>query len=140
MDNRHWSDEDFVARLYDVGPDDDHLESCAECMQRWEKHRLRRQLLLASTPQVPAGFLDGQRRSILGLLQEPPRAPHFRLAPALTAILLILVVITIFRPAPRQQYVEIVPDEQLFEEVFSLVSTSEPQAVEPLRSLFEVPQ
>ena len=36
MYDKHWSDDDLVARLYGVKPEDPHIRECGFCAQRWE--------------------------------------------------------------------------------------------------------
>ena len=50
----------------------------------------------------------------------------------------MLLAILVNRPAPKLQPAPEVSDAQLFEDVFSTVSRSEPRAVETVRSLFQV--
>jgi hypothetical protein len=140
MSDGHWTREDLIRRLYCVGPEDGHLDSCARCKEEWESLRDSRVRLLSSDPGVSKDFLFAQRRSILTRLGEP--RPRFRvqLLPAMAAVLLFLVVMTVFKQVPRQVSIDDSPDTQLYQEVLTMVSGTAPSAMEPLQSLFEVEQ
>ena len=138
MAGRHWSDEDLLARLYGIGPQDGHLDTCESCRGRWEKLQLRRERLLAMESQVPQDFLAAQRRSIYERLEQKPRWFHLELVPSLAALLLALVILSMFRPAPQRHPVGTASDDIVFEEAFEIATSTEPSAVEPVRSLFEV--
>jgi hypothetical protein len=141
MENLHWSDDDFVAQLYEVGPASGHLADCPECMRRWEWFRDRRERLHAAQPIISESLLAEQRRSIRARLEQDRRSPLIQPVSLLAALLLMCVILAVFRQAPRSSPVAEAPtDAQIFEEVYSMVSSAEPQAVEPLRSLFEEPQ
>jgi len=140
MENRHWSEEEFVGRLYGIASADDHIEACAACKRRWELYLKRRESLRMAAPEIPADILAAQRRAVLARLDEKPRQSRLELLPSFAAILLILVIVTIFRPAPKPLSVDTAPDTELYQDVFSMVSRTAPTAVEPLRSLFEVQQ
>ena len=138
MENRHWTDEDFVDRLYGVGPANDHLEACEPCRRQWERYLRRRQSLRAATPEIAPDLLAAQRNAVLVRLQDRPHPFRFGLLPSFAALLLVMVILTVFRPAPQPRSVLAPPDTELYEDVFSLVSSTSPSAVEPLESLFEV--
>lgn len=140
MADRHWNDDEILARLYDVGPEDGHLEACDECRKRLEALQLRRKSLRAREPEVPADFLAGQRHTIYERLERKPLLFRPQLAPSLAALLLVLVIMTVFRPAPQRQAMGPVSDANVFEDVFKIATSIEPSAVEPVRSLFEEQQ
>jgi hypothetical protein len=137
MYGKHWSDADLVARLYDVGPEDDHLAACRSCAQRWEAARLRYESLRPAEIGVSEEFLGAQRRAIHARLEA--RRPSFRLAliPSLAALLLV-VILTVTRPVPQLKVVDQAADSKVFDDVFKLAASTEPNAVGPIRSLFEV--
>jgi hypothetical protein len=141
MENQHWSKDEFLAALYGAGPLDNHPDTCAECGRRWDQLLKRREVLRRVRPEVSQDFLAAQRRSILARLEPSSRVLRIRLAPLLAAALLLCVILTVIRKAPGPEMApDIVMDNQIFEEVYSLASSSEPQAVQPLRSLFEESQ
>ena len=140
MEEKHWSADEFLARLYGVGPLNAHLETCAECRARLEALQLRRESLRAGIPELPAGFLARQRQAIYYRLEG--RALWMPLQPAslLAAVLLAFVIMTVLRPAPPGLAPDTTSDAEVFEEVFAVATSAEPIAVEPVRSLFEVQQ
>jgi predicted anti-sigma-YlaC factor YlaD len=140
MADRHWSDEDLLAWLYGIGPQDGHLDLCESCRGRWEELQLRRARLLAREPWVPQDLLAAQRRSIYERLERKQHWLHLQLVHALAALLLVFVILTVFRPVPRRQPVDTASDDRVFEDVFEIATSTEPSAVEPVQSLFEVQQ
>jgi hypothetical protein len=137
MYDRHWSDEQLVARLYGIGPEDGHLEVCPSCARRWEAIRCRYESLRPAAIDVPEEYLAAQRRAIrarLGAKRHPfPRV----LVPVLVTLLLAAIVI-VYKPAPTPPpAAEKASDSQLFDDVFRMVSGTEPNAIGPIRSLFE---
>ncbi|SRR6266545_916752 len=140
MGARHWSDEEILAGLYDVGPMDGHPNECADCRRRWELMRRRQEELRLAEPNLSGAFLASQRRAIMARTEGGSRSAGLQLAPWLAAVVLLSLSILVNRPAPKLQPQPEVSDAQLFDDVFSIVSSSEPRAVEPVRSLFLVNQ
>ena len=140
MADTHWGDDDFLARLYGIGPEDAHLGTCEECRARWESLQLRREQLCSPESQVSQEFLARQRRSIYERLEGKSRRFHLRPAPTLATLLLILVIATLFRPSLQREPMDTISDVGVFEEAFEIASSSEPSAIEPVQSLFEVRQ
>ena len=138
MQQRHWTDDDLLARLYEVGPQDGHLESCVVCADRWQQLLRRRKALKEGEPEIPQELLAEQRRSVLARLERPQHTVAGRWVPLFATALLLLMAITLWRPGTAPEVVSEVSDAQVFEQIFTRVSTTEPQAVEPLRALFEV--
>ena len=137
MHDKHWSDEELVARLYGVGPEDGHLEVCDSCARRWEAIRCRYENLRPAGIEVSAEFLAAQRRAIHARLGEKRHRFPRALVPVLATLLLAAIVI-VYRPAPESKPpVEKISDSQLFDDVFRMVSDPAPTAVGPIRSLFE---
>ena len=137
MYGKHWSDDELVARLYGVRPEDPHIKVCESCARRWEAVRLRHDTLRPAAPEVSEAFLAAQRRAIEARLGE--RRLHVRrtLVPALAAVLAAAVLV-VMRPAPEKPpAVQEISDSQLFEDVFRRASATEPSSVGPIRSLFE---
>ena len=137
MYDKHWSDEELVARLYGVGPEGDHLEVCDTCARRWEAIRSRYESLRPSGIEVSGKFLAAQRRAIHARLREKRHSFPRMLVPVLVTLLLATVLM-VYRPAPEPPPAkERISDSQLFDDVFRMVSDPAPSAVEPIRSLFE---
>ena len=140
MANIHWSDDDFLARLYGIGPEEAHLGTCEECRARWESLQLKREQLCSQESQVSQEFLARQRQAIYERLKGKPRGFHLRPASTLAALLLILVIVSLFRPSLQREPIDTMSDIKVFEEAFEIASSSEPSAIEPVQSLFEVRQ
>ena len=138
MGAEHWSDEEILAGLYVAGPVDRHPDECADCRQRWELMRRRQEELRLAEPDLSEAFLASQRRAIMARTEGRSRSSGLQLVPWLGAVVLLLLAILVNRPAPKLQPAPEVSDAQLFEDVFSTVSSSEPRAVETVRSLFQV--
>ncbi len=138
MGAEHWSDEEILAGLYGAGPVDGHPDECADCRQRWELMRRRQEGLRLAEPNLSGAFLASQRRAIMARTEGRSRSSGLQLVLWLGAVVLLLLAILVNRPAPKLQPAPEVSDVQLFEDVFSTVSRSEPRAVETVRSLFQV--
>lgn len=151
MKTEHYSDRDFLERLYGVGPLDAHLEECAECRRTWEKYSRRRAALLSAAPEIPDALLRDQRRSVLERIRNRPRLFQLEPLPMAAALLLLLAIWTLVRPVPQvapvvatisgvPRHAETISDAELFQDAYNLATCSAPLAVEPVQSLFEVPQ
>ena len=137
MHDKHWSDEQLVAHLHGVGPEDGHLEECPLCAGRWETILLRHKSLRPAGIEVSEDYLAAQRRAIGARLGEKRHYWPKVLVPVLATLLLTTIVI-VYRPVPATvPVVEKVSDSQLFDDVFRRVSGTEPTAMGPIRSLFE---
>ena len=136
-DGGHWNEQDFISHVYGVGPEDGHLETCAECRSRWIEVRARRESVTRE-PEVPLDLLAAQRRSIHRRLGESPRRSA-RLAPAFAAALLLVFGFVFMResPPPASPLNTSASDAQLFSDIYALEQSSEPRAVTPIRALFE---
>ncbi|MBI3681976.1 MAG: hypothetical protein HY235_16460 [Acidobacteria bacterium] len=144
--SKHWTENDFLNGLYEIGPQDGHLEECAQCRQRWEQWAARRQSVL-QPPEVPAELLARQRRRILeseqAAIRDPMARPQrslsglrmMRWSPAVAAAAMALLVVLWKTPAPGPQPQK--SDAQLMAEIYRTVYDTEPDAVEPLHGLFE---
>ena len=136
MDDRHWTDDELVARLYEVREDDGHLDRCAECGTRWRQLNRRRDAIVR-TPAISDEFLRAQRSAVFDRL-DTWQLPRF--VPALAMGLLLVAASALQGPAPKPQpsIAVATSDARLFEDVFSEVSRDEPHAITPLHGLFEV--
>lgn len=137
MYDRHWTDEELIARLYDVRPEDDHLANCVSCAQRLNAIRGRYESMHTSQIDVSPDFLAAQRRAIHARTREERRFLPRVLVPV-TVALLAAVIAIIYRPAPVMPPVkEPISDSELFDDVFSRISDPLPSSAGPIRSLFE---
>lgn len=141
MNVRHWSDDQFIDRLYGVGPADpeleSHLPSCAICSERWREIAEARRGMLAAQ-DVPHEFLAAQRRAIYRRLGSSPRGFSWpRWAAAGVTALMLTVAVLSFRSDHRKVAVDENSDAQFFSEMYSLEQRSEPRAAQPIHALFE---
>jgi anti-sigma factor RsiW len=138
MTTRHWNDDEFIGHLYGVGPEEGHLEQCEECTQRWQAAlRVRRQVL--APPPASEQLLANQRLAIRRRLgTSTPRPGWLRLAPAaIAAAAVVLLAVVLYRPAPAPAPGLGIPDAELYADVYSMVQSNEPLAVQPVHALFE---
>jgi len=133
---KHWSDSDFLNKLYEIGPDDNHLDECAECRARWNQWlALRRDLV--TPPAVENAFLADQRRKLQHRIDRRSVWPaYMKWSPALAVAGLALFALTWRTPQPPVE-TRLSTDAQLMSEIYQTVSDAEPRAVEPLRGLFQ---
>jgi len=138
MPEGHWSDDELIGRLYGVGPDDRHLEECPACVERWRALVSARARVLEA-PEVSEELLTGQRQSILRRLEVGAEsAHHFSVAPGLAVAAVLVLGLLLSFPRPKPQPSLASSDNQFFSEVYRVVQSTEPVAVEPVHHLFEV--
>lgn len=148
--NRHWSDEELIGRLYGAGPEDtarlSHLEMCPQCASRRQELERRREAFVESARMsvVDENLLRDQRASIWRRLEHARRPWVWRMAPAGATALLLLFALVLHKPTPQYEPVEVavsvqqqVSDEELFNEIASMVNETTPRAVTPVQGLFE---
>jgi anti-sigma factor RsiW len=132
---KHWTENDFQKWLYGLKEEDSHLASCSECSAEFERLQVARRRLLAE-PEVPEEFLAAQRRSIYNRLNQATR--HFApLRWALSAAVLLVLVVGFTLPHLKHSPVTLTNDEQLYSDLAAMEQTSEPKAIQPLHKLFE---
>lgn len=140
----HWTDEQLIAHLYGVGPQDPHVDNCADCQARLLAMQSQRKAeeLAASPGEVGFEFLAAQRRQIYAKITEPARwwsrLQLRRWASAAAGLAVIaggLLIVEHDRKPP------VVPnnisDAQLAQDVSRMAEDSEPPATAPLQALFE---
>ncbi|MCS7026458.1 MAG: hypothetical protein NZV14_16800 [Bryobacteraceae bacterium] len=148
--SKHWTDEDFLNHLYEVGPGDGHLESCLECRARWEQWLKLRRFTL-NPPTLDPGLLARQREQILARTQHGEstgRGKRWALAAALAGAVLFALLARApnLVPSPENDSERMLlskadaqlADAQLMSDVYHSVYQSEPGAVEAVQGLFEV--
>lgn len=140
MAGRHWNDDELIGRLYEAGPDNSHLEECEDCARRWQQ-LLALRARAVRPPRVSEEFLAAQRRAIYDRLEwAAGGSGHWWIGPALAAAVMVLLAVLLSRPAPEAPSSLASADAQFFTEVYSVVESTEPQAIQPIRGLFEVRQ
>ena len=136
--SEHWSDDELIAQLYGVGPQDGHLDGCAKCADRLRTLTAARARVV-QPPAAPEEFLAGQRRTIYRRLGDRQRSRALLpFASAMATAAIVLLAVLLYRPAPTPQRAPVSSDAELFAEVYSMVQSSEPKAAEPIHALFEV--
>jgi hypothetical protein len=139
MDGRHWTEDEFLNRLYEAGGgDESHLASCAQCAARWGEVRASRAALLSDEPEVPHEVLAAQRRAIYRRLESGPerRMPW---VPAVATAAMVVVGLFLFRAGQEPAMEPLVSpgDDKVFAEVYAMEQSAEPAAAEKLKGLFE---
>lgn len=137
---KHYTESDFLDRLYEIGREDGHLEACAECRAKYATW-LAARVEVTRQPEVPAAFLVEQRGRILERAAQPMASfrNFLRWSPALAMAAMALVVVLWNRPSPKPVVVETaqVSDTQVLADIYRTAYDVEPQAVAPLHGLFE---
>ncbi len=70
----HWTDEQIIASLYDVGPENGHLDRCPDCNRRRSilvANRRASEMVRAVDEGVSFEFLAAQRRAVYEKLTAP---------------------------------------------------------------------
>lgn len=137
MDVRHWTEDQFVNRIYGLeGGDEAHLNACAECRERWA-NIVRRRSVITAEPEVSSEFLAAQRRAIYARLDQAP-SHRYQWASAFAATLMVVVGLMVFRPgdAPKPQPA-VHGEDKVLSEIYSLEQSSEPVASKTMHVMFE---
>lgn len=144
--NEHWTEQDFLNKLYEVGRTDSHLDACAECGARWKQYLGSRRQLIERQPEIAANFLSQQRLRIQSRVEQAPqRSPFLRWSPAFAVAAMALCAVLWKQPvapvAPvAKRIVETATartDAQLMADIYRSVYESEPGAVQAVEGLFE---
>lgn len=138
----HWTDEQLIAHLYGVGPEDRHVDSCAHCRQRLDAMRSRREALDIAA-ESGAGFemLAAQRRKIYERISQPAHwwshlEPR-RWATAAAAVLVLAGGLVFVENTHKPASPNAISDAQLAQDVSRMAADPEPPATAPLQGLFE---
>ncbi|HEY7208649.1 MAG TPA: hypothetical protein VH477_00135 [Bryobacteraceae bacterium] len=139
--SKHWTDDQLIAHLYGVGPQDGHLECCAECRSRVSAMEIRRQSAVAESAEVAPERLAAQRRRVRAVLA---RSLHWwqaaslrRWVPAGTAAIALGGSLFYYNEQ-QQRHVRdnAISDAQLAQDVSLLAETPEAPPTAPLQALF----
>jgi hypothetical protein len=137
MYDKHWTDDELFARLYDLRLEDDHLANCISCAQRLNAIRKRYESLCTSQIKVSPELLAAQRRAIYARIRQQHRSPRRVLVPVVASLLVAAAVIayrtSLVAPPPKEP----ISDSELFDDVFNRISDPLPTSEGPIRSLFE---
>lgn len=138
---RHWTEDELMAHLYGIGPEDGHIESCGECAGRlrvMEQTRSLHETAGADSAEPGFDFLAAQRRKIYRRLATPRRSFLWRFGPALAAsVVLVLGLAIIDSQRQNQNANAAITDAQLVEYVGSAAMNPEPAPVAPIEGLFQ---
>jgi hypothetical protein len=139
---RHWTEDELLAHLYGIGPEDGHIESCAECASRlrvMEETRSLHEGAAADSIEPGFDFLAAQRRNIYQRIAKPRHSLLWRFGPALTASLVLVLGLAIVDSQRQSQKVNApaLTDTQLVEYVGSAAMDPEPAPVAPIEGLFQ---
>lgn len=139
---RHWTEDELLAHLYGIGPEDGHIENCVECagqLRVMEEIRSLHEGAAADSTEPGFEFLAAQRRKIYQRIAAPRHSLLWRLGPALAASL-VLVLGLVIVDSQRQSRSASAPaptDTQLVEYVGSAAMNPEPAPVAPIEGLFQ---
>ncbi len=140
MKTEHWTDEQLLAHLYGVGPEDGHPNDCSACGQRITEMLANRQSIEAlrgTHEDVTFELLARQRRAIYaGLGRKRSVFAMGRWASALAMVAFVagaIIVIEERQQADNRQ----ISDAQLVEEVSQMAQDPTPTAVAPIEGLFQ---
>lgn len=141
----HWTDEQLIASLYGVGPENNHLDECAQCRERLSALGANRQSIECevggSDDDVSFAFLAAQRRKIYARLSETAyswrRLPVWRWASAAVTVLVLGSGFAIFEQHQRESAKNQISDAQLAQEMSRMSQDLEAQPTAPLQGLFE---
>jgi predicted anti-sigma-YlaC factor YlaD len=140
MKTEHWTDDQVIAHLYGVGPEDGHLQECAACRVRtaeMQSNRLSLDALRDTDEEVTFEFLARQRRAIYASLGRKRRAFRMRQWASAVAMVAVAASAIIVIEERRQKDDRQISDAQLVEEVSRIAQDSTPTAVAPMEGLFQ---
>lgn len=142
---KHYTESDFLDRLYEIGREDGHLEGCGECQARYETWLAARKEVTRE-PEIPASLLMEQRQRILDRSAQPLGSfrNFLRWSPAMAMAAMAVVVVLWNKPSPKPivetpASVETAQasDTQVLADIYRTAYDVEPQSVAALHGLFE---
>jgi hypothetical protein len=139
----HSTDEQLIAQLYGIGPEDLHLDSCPECQARLSRMRLRREEIESSSrlDDLSVDLLVAQRRKIYAAVAQPvPWWSYIQLrrwGSALASVAILASGLLLYEHHRTPAASNSVSDTELAREVSRIAEDPEPPATAPLQALFE---
>jgi hypothetical protein len=135
----HWTDDQLIASLYDVGPEDGHLGGCAKCQSRLSAMRASRQTF--AHDECDPSLLASQRRRIYARMQSSLTGPgqlSFTRWVAVAAGFAILGGSLAIHQRHEQQCLvnQLLSDAQLTQDVSNMSGGADEQPAEPIMELF----
>ena len=141
----HWTDEQLIASLYGVGPENGHLHECEECKSRRSLllgNRNASEVAASTEGDVSFEFLARQRRAICENLDARSAwrttSGLRRWVPVMLTLLILGGGAAVYQERhARQLAASQVSDAQLALEVSRMSQEWQAQPAEPLQGLFE---
>jgi anti-sigma factor RsiW len=139
----HWTEEQLIAHLYGVGPDDRHLDSCHECQARLSRMQAHRHAIESESgpPDVDLNLLAAQRREIYAAIAQPvpwwSQLQLRRWASAFASVAIFASALLLYENHRKPATPDSISDKQLAQEVSRIAQDPEPPATAPLQALFE---
>lgn len=135
----HWGEQEFTRWMFGLQDEDDHTRSCPQCESELQRLLAMRKRISAE-PEISHEYLAVQRRSIYSRLHQPARN-WMRLrvwAPVSAGVALAAIGVALMLPLQTaQQPLVSDADQKFFTEISSMEQSSEPRAIEPIRSMFQ---
>lgn len=138
---RHLDDEQLLLALYGAGGDrvSAHLNACAECAARLRRLEGRRAAWQAAPAPVPnPDRLRAQREAVFQRIEKGCRPVWLAVRAGALACAVLLAVL-LQRPAAPPVDVagtQTLSDQQLFDDLATMIARDTPMAAEPLMALF----
>ena len=137
---RHLSEEELIAALYDAGPTEPHLEACLYCRGRLQMMEHTRGNAVTQEEAVNERFLAGQRASIyskLGDKRSPYRYWLWAGAPlAAAAVLVMTVKMQTTEPVLVETQAQVAVEETLYTDIYQTLQET-PAGVYEVAGMFE---
>lgn len=143
--SRHWTDDDFIRKVYGVGPEDGHLAECAGCRESWVRFQALRAAVLASQERdVATAVLASQRLAMMERVAEGDHPGIKRLIPVLAAAGAVALGLFLTLPSSKapvtsheRRIENPISDAQLFQETAAIGQSTEPRGARPIEALFQ---
>jgi len=138
MTERHWTNEEMLAHVYGVGPEDNHPDRCLECRQA-VKNLEATHVSMLPTQEPDYQFLAAQRRAIYARI-ETRRGGFFSLklthAFAATAMLVCGFMLSLPKPVVTVD-TAVSHEDRFYTNLYAEISSDMPSAAGPIQHLFE---
>lgn len=142
---RHLDGEQLLLALYgaESGQASAHLGACPDCAARLRGLQARRAAWLAAPPPAAGpARLRAQREEVYRRI-ENRRRPVWRALQAGAVACALLLGVILYRPAAPPADVagaQAISDQQLFDDLATMIARDTPAAAEPLLALFAPPE
>ncbi len=144
MNRKHWSDDELIGRLYGVGPEDNHLDDCAECGERSKALAASRRGVVMKARDIaidPASLLRQRMRVMDRIEHSTGGFLSWRAVTAFAGATAMVLGFLVYHPRQPKPVVAVTQtassDAQFFSEIYSEVEQTEPRAMKPMRQLFQ---